>query len=311
MGNSESLSEKRGCPACASTEARDRGEKNGYEILACRSCGTLYTSRVPPPLSESAYDYESYYTEENLTAPDFVLKRLDEIIAEFAPYKKNNRLLDVGFGSGVVMQTAARAGWTAMGQEISGTAVAHARSLGFEVFRGELVDAKYESDSFDVVTCSEVFEHVPDPQELAFEMARILRPGGLLWATTPHGKSISERLLKLEWSLNCPPEHLQLFSIKGMKKLLTEAGFRRVKVFTEVVNPFEILHKLRKPQKNSGGEKSVEAEENGEGFNRTQSSYQLNEFLTKSPGRTALKNIANRMIRITRLGDDLKIWAEK
>lgn len=310
MSEGETLSVKRNCPACSSAEARTRGEKNGYEILACKGCGTLYTSRVPPPQSESAYDYESYYTEENLTAPDFVFKRLEEIVAGFSPYGQNKRLLDVGFGSGVIMQTAARAGWTVMGQEISGTAVAHARSLGFEVFRGELVDAKYEDDYFDVITCSEVFEHVPDPRELAFEMARILRPGGLLWATTPHGKSISERLLKLKWSLNCPPEHLQLFSIKGMKHLLKEAGFRRFKVFTEVINPFEIMHTLRSSQKEDEGGSAQECG-NGEGFNRTQSSYQLNEFLTKSRGRTALKNIANKVIRITRLGDDLKIWAEK
>jgi 2-polyprenyl-3-methyl-5-hydroxy-6-metoxy-1,4-benzoquinol methylase len=310
MVKSEPARSVRSCPACDSRAARDRGEKNGYQILACRSCGTLYTDRVPPPQSETAYDYESYYTEDNLTPPAFVFKRLEEIVGEYAPFRKNNRLLDVGFGSGVIMQTAKRGGWTVMGQEISGTAAQHARSLGFEVFQGELVDAKYENDYFDVVTCSEVFEHVPDPRELAQEMARVLRPGGLLWATTPHGKSISERLLKLKWSLNCPPEHLQLFSIKGMKKLLTEAGFRKVKVFTEVINPFEIMHTLRPPRK-SAGDAGDKTEENGEGFNRTQSSYQLNEFLTKSPGRQALKSFANKVIRLTRLGDDLKIWAEK
>ncbi|MDT4898888.1 MAG: hypothetical protein QOH25_3965 [Acidobacteriota bacterium] len=309
MVKSEILSDKRHCPACDSGAARDRGEKNGYEILACRSCGTIYTSRVPPPQSESACDYESYYTEDNLTPPAFVFDRLDEIVAEYSPYRENNRLLDVGFGSGVMMQAAKRAGWTAMGQEISRTAIEHARSFDFDVFCGELVDAKYDDDYFDVITCSEVLEHVNDPGELAVEMARILRPGGLLWATTPHGKSISERLLKLKWSLNCPPEHLQLFSISGMKTLLVKAGFRQVKVFTQGVNPFEILRTLRGSGESSESNGSGEADK--EAFNRTQSSYQLNEFLTKSPGRQALKNVANKVIRMSRLGDDLKIWAVK
>lgn len=308
MSESELNGGVRLCPACNSEARFDGGEKNGYPILYCRGCGTLYTAWVPALESEEACDYEGYYTEENLKVPDFVYKRLAEIVADFSRYRQTNRFLDVGFGSGVMMQAAQRAGWQAMGQEISRRAFEHARSFGFEVFCGELHAAKYPDDYFDVVVCSEVFEHVADPQGLGKEMARILRPGGLLWATTPHGKSISERLLKLKWSLNCPPEHLQLFSIKGMKKLLADAGFSRVNVFTQGVNPFEILHTLRGTPEGVG---NGSADENHTGFNRTQSSYQLNDFLTKSPTRQALKNIANKMISISRLGDDLKIRAEK
>ena len=77
---------------------------------------------------------------------------------------------------------------------------------------------------FDVVIASEVLEHVLDPHAMLVEILRVLRPGGLLWATTPHGRGISARLLGLEWSNVCPPEHLQLFSVAGICR--RQAGSR-------------------------------------------------------------------------------------
>ena len=309
MGETEAKADERPCPACGSRARDERGEKNGYRILDCKACRTLYTDRVPAPASTEACDYEEYYHEGNLNVPDFVHKRLDEIFAEYEPYRKEGRFLDVGFGSGVMMQAAARAGWTPMGQEISRKAAEHARAQGFEVFCGELADARYPDNHFDVIACSEVLEHVPDPRSLAAEMARLLRPGGLLWATTPHGNSISERILKLKWSLQCPPEHLQLFSVKGMKGMLADVGFSRAKVFTLGVNPFEIWHTLRHGRAAAAGAAGDAPAEPR--FDRTESSYQLNEFLTRNPASRAAKTIANGLIRISGMGDALKIWAVK
>jgi 2-polyprenyl-3-methyl-5-hydroxy-6-metoxy-1,4-benzoquinol methylase len=63
------------------------------------------------------------------------------------------------------------------------------------VFHGEIEDAGFDDDRFDVVVLSEVVEHLTDPRTLLNEVHRILRPGGLLWATTPNGSGLSWRLL--------------------------------------------------------------------------------------------------------------------
>ncbi len=99
------------------------------------------------------------------------------------------------------------------------------RGRDFEVFCGELEKANYPDDYFDVVFASEVLEHVLDPRAMLEEIARVLRPGGLLWATTPHGRGISTRLLGLEGS----NDYFQLFSVAGIKGL-RNAGFRHVEV---------------------------------------------------------------------------------
>lgn len=96
----------RSCPACGSDSMRDQGRKNDFQLLSCRSCGTLYIS--PLPSEGHAKDYDDYYDARTLSIPDFIADRLDEIVAGFAPYRRTNRFLDVGFGAGSLMRAAAR-----------------------------------------------------------------------------------------------------------------------------------------------------------------------------------------------------------
>jgi SAM-dependent methyltransferase len=296
------------CPACRRAGGRSRGSKNGFRVFTCELCATLFTVQLPG--TNHSQDYNAYYTAENLTVPAFIEKRLDEIVSTFEPYRKNNRLLDVGFGAGSFLQAAARNNWQAFGVEVSQSAVEHVRERGFEVFCGELEKAAYPDDYFDVVILSEVLEHVPDPMALLEASVRVLRPGGLLWATTPHGRGISARLLGLEWSNVCPPDHLQLFSVAGAQGLLSVAGMRRVEIVTHGTNPFEILHSMRARLKGAAPDKGGPANE-GDSFNRVESSYQLNEFLSDSPLRRFLKGTLNSLLNVVRMGDSLKIRAEK
>lgn len=296
------------CPACKRAGGRSRGSKNDFRVFSCESCATLFTVQLPG--ISHTQDYSAYYTAQNLTVPVFIEKRLDEIVSTFEPYRKNNRLLDVGFGAGSFLEAAARSNWQAFGVEVSQSAVENVRELGFEVFCGELEKAAYPDDYFDVVILSEVLEHVPDPMALLEASVRVLRPGGLLWATTPHGRGVSARLLGLEWSNVCPPDHLQLFSVAGTKALLSGAGLRRVEIATHGTNPFEILHSIRARMKRAAPEKGGLANE-GESFNRVESSYQLNEFLSDSPLRRFLKGTLNSLLNMLRMGDSLKIRADK
>lgn len=291
----------RPCPACEADAPVYRGLKFGFDVISCSHCRTLYTAHLPE--AEAAEAYDNYYCEQNLSAPAFINQRLDQIVAQFAPYRQHGRLLDVGFGAGTLLEAARRAGWEARGVEVSQSAIEHVRKSGFDVYCGTLEEARYPDAYFDVVTASEVLEHVPHPQPILNEIARVVRPGGLLWATTPHGRGMSAHLLKLKWSAICPPEHLQLFSVGGMKKMLAQAGFRRVRVATEGVNPYELLQTLRgqSPQ-GVNGEQSIA---------RVESSYQLNEALMASPSRRLLKSALNNLLNLGRIGDSLKIWAEK
>ncbi len=319
MTGANGNSSGRVCPACEAGRGRARGEKNGHALEVCAVCGTLYAHRT----EAAPLDYDGYYGESNLSVPEFIGARLDEIFAAFAPHRKTNRLLDVGCGAGSILQAARRAGWDAEGLEVSRTAAEHVRAEGFKVFCGEIAEASYPDAHFDVVTASEVLEHVADPAPLLEEVARIIRPGGVFWATTPHGRGLSARVLGLEWSTICPPEHLQLFSLGGARRMVERAGFRRVRVTSRGCNPFEIWRSLRTRGNGASahaakeqvvadaGSPDAEVPAEGERFDRVATGYRLNEALLRNPATRAVKAALNATLGATRLGDSIRIWAEK
>ena len=291
----------RACAACGSNASRPLGEKHGFALVACRDCATVYTPYSPWYSSE--FYYETYYKDEDLSPPPFVQTRLEEITAEFAPYRQTNRLLDIGCGAGNLLMAARKNGWDAHGLDVSANAVKHVRELGFEVFHGELAEAQFPAGHFDVITAAEFLEHLPEPRLVLTEVARLLRPGGLLWTTTPHARGLSGRVLGVKWRCIWPPEHLQLFSAGGLKSLLVDVGFRDIRVQTTGGNPMEILHAM-------GGKKDAPRTVD-QHFDRVATGYQLNESLMKSRPRRALKNILNGVLNLSRLGDSLKVFATR
>jgi SAM-dependent methyltransferase len=291
---------QRACVACGSTNARSLGTKNELEIVECRECATLYTPYSPWYSSTLFYSCH-YISEEELSPPAFVTTRLKEIVSAFSPYRKTNRLLDIGCGAGLLLEAARKQGWNAQGLDVSSNAVKHVRELGFEVFEGELQDAGFPSQHFDVITAAELLEHLFEPRPLLQEVARLLRPGGLFWITTPHAHGLSARVLGLKWRCIWPPEHLQLFSVRGVKKLLHDAGFRQMRVDTTGGNPIEIFHAMGAAKT---APKTVDHH-----FDRVTTSYRLNESMMKSRSRQVLKNTVNSFLNLSRLGDSLKVFA--
>lgn len=291
------------CLCCESIDYETVGEKNNHTIKICKKCKTLSANSQ----TSNFFDYDDYYSEGNLEIPSFVLERLAEIVAEFAAFRKTNRLLDVGCGAGSILKAAADVGWQAEGLEVSASSVEFLKNNGFKVFHGQLEEAAFPDNHFDVITAAEIIEHIHDPQKILNESFRILRPGGLFWGTTPNGQGLSSKILGSEWSCVAPPEHLQLFSIKGLKIMLKRAGFRRIEIKTHGINPFEIIEGVKQSMKSKIGKKDALSN----GINRVQTSYELNDAFTASSWRKNVKGLLNEALNLARVGDSLKIKAVK
>jgi SAM-dependent methyltransferase len=246
------------------------------------------------PTGEALHDvYRDHYSG---APPAGVETRIAEIVRGFAQRRRTGRLLDVGFGAGLILDAGRRAGWIVSGTEMSASAVAAAAARGLDVVHARLEEARFPAGAFDVVTVAEVLEHLVDPLSLLVEVRRVLRPGGLLWATTPHASGLSARLLGTRWSVVSPQEHVQLFTAAGMRTLLRRAGFRDPHLVLQGVNPYEIVSHFR------GGARIGGAE-------RTRTSQELNEYFSVSRPRAALKTAANAVLSLLRLGDSMKIRA--
>jgi SAM-dependent methyltransferase len=293
------LSLHRPCPACGG-RSTPLGRKGTFTMLRCSHCGCLHTAEVPSSAGRPDYD-QTYTATEMADVPEFIHQRVSDIVSSFHRYRQTNRFLDLGFGSAVFLQAAAAQGWDVSGVEVSRSAVENARRLGFpNVFHGDLATADYPARRFDVVVASEVLEHVEDVRTLLQGVIRVLRPGGLFWASTPHARGLSFRLLRLQWSVVCPPQHLQLFSVPALKLLLRDAGFQSISLTTHGFNPYEVL------QTHFG---SGHGTGTGPGVKAGTTSRELNERWMRTPSRRAGKQVLNAMLNLTRLGDRLKVHA--
>jgi len=149
-------------------------------------------------------------------------------VLSFPPRLPDGRprtLLDVGCGSGRFLARMRDLGWTVCGVEPDPEAAERARGLGLTVHTGTLSQAGFPSAAFDVVTLWEVIEHLPNPVEALVEVARVLRPDGLLVLSTPNVESLAARWFGAYWFNADVPRHVALYTPQALRRLLERAGF--------------------------------------------------------------------------------------
>src|SRR5690606_18277001 len=124
-------------------------------------------------------------------------------------------VLDIGCGGGILAESMARKGADVTGIDLSEKALKvadlHSLESGIQV-RYELIAAEdlaaRESGSFDVVTCMEMLEHVPDPASIVAACARLAKPGGRIFFSTinRNPKSYLHAVIGAEYILHLLPK---------------------------------------------------------------------------------------------------------
>ena len=273
------------CLLCHSPRIRPLKEEYAHAFLVrCEDCGLVFGRRIPS--EEELRIHYSGYRRNNPLSP-VTIKRYEELLAQFEPYRKSGRILDVGCGDGYFLDVAKKAGWEVYGSEFTDEAVSLCRAKGIHMHQGRIQEYKPGMD-FDVITSFEVLEHINDGEEHVTHLYRLLRPGGLFYFTTPNFNSMSRRWLGGKWNIIEYPEHLVYYTPATVTRLLKNAGFRRKKLITTGFSPQRF--------KISAGTAATPGN----------SDEQLRQKIEGKSWLRLVKKLLNAALSFTRSGDTLK-----
>ena len=213
--------------------------KSGLPVVRCQNCRLIYVNprlrqavlwrRYSRDYFENEYlpQHGPYSSEANYRTHAAALQRL----RYYAPTR--GRLLDVGCAIGLFLAAAQMDGWSVTGSELSEFAADYAqREFGFPVTSGNIDDLNLPPASFDAITLWETIEHVQSPFNVIRKLAGFVRPGGVLAISTPNISSLSYRLLRDQWWMVAPQEHIYYFAPPTLQRLLQQLGFEVKELWT-------------------------------------------------------------------------------
>jgi len=129
---------------------------------------------------------------------------------------KGKQVLDVGCGGGILSDAMARAGATVTGIDLAGKSLKVAQlhalesqtpNVSYREISAEALAVESPAQ-FDVVTCMEMLEHVPDPASIVKACATLVKPGGWVFFSTlnRNPKSFLFAIIGAEYVLNLLPK---------------------------------------------------------------------------------------------------------
>lgn len=173
-------------------------------------------------------------------------RKAEKILSVLSDYYsgrlENLTVLDLGCSSGFIANTISKRVNKLLGVDIDKKAVEYARENfkrdNLEFDTQDAINLDFADESFDLVVCSHIYEHVPDSSKLMKEVKRVLKPGGVCYFAAGNKWNLIETHYKLPFLSIIPKRWAHIYlrllnkgdhyyenhlTLGGLKKLV--AGF--------------------------------------------------------------------------------------
>jgi 2-polyprenyl-3-methyl-5-hydroxy-6-metoxy-1,4-benzoquinol methylase len=279
---------------CGSTKLKPLSGFEKHHLSKCSGCGFVFCKPIPTK-EELDKVYEGYGRNDYLS--DLTIQAYERILDSFEPYRKTNKLIDVGCGIGYFLEVAKKRGWEIYGTEFTEEAVKICENKGAKMELGVLNPDNYEPESFDVVCSFEVIEHINNPRQELTNFNKLLRKGGLVYCTTPNFNAVERYQLGADWNVLGYPEHLSYYTPKTLKRVFTESGFHTKEVLATGISITRI-----KKSKGSSKQATISA---------TSDDEKLRNQIAGNPLLGVAKDVINWKLTLFGIGNSLKGWFVK
>ena len=227
------------CDCCGSENWRELFSENDVHLGQCPECDLLYIKEMPPLEIRITEIEEGHYagSEEMLSAnrqlqgEQIMAGRFQKYVDLVREQVTGGRWLDIGCGTGLLLQQAGKSGFEPEGLELNQARRETASKVGgFHVHGVPVEDAGIPDGTFDVVSMINVFSHLTSPTETFRELRRILKPRGVVLMATGEITAGVAKSHMLTWNLG---DHLYFL------------GDRTIDTYASRLD-FEVVHHTRR-----------------------------------------------------------------
>lgn len=211
------------------------GMDGNFQFVKCKKCGLL---RQNPYLEWDSLkefypeNYSSYLPQ--VTDISSRIKRIDKKYGLYKrvkfinKYKPSGNWLDVGSGTGRVLQEAYRwRQWHLMGIEPTIEAAKYSeRITGIKIHQTKIEDFNDFKEYFDIVTMWDVLEHLENPIDVLKKIWSLLKPNGIFVFSIPNLTSWDRKVFKDYWIGYDLPRHMYLFPPNLLYEIFEKIGFK-------------------------------------------------------------------------------------
>jgi len=217
------------CPLCASSETmllfkrrdlRHHITDIPFNVVRCQQCSLVYINPRPSPDEIHSYYPEEYYSPDD--DADKLLRDHNEefrikhqYLADIPP----GRVLDIGCAKGEFLMFMRHQGWDVSGLDFSQKPP---NVFGLDIRYGDLDNARFSKETFDLVTLWAVLEHVYDPLAMLSRIREFLKVDGSILLAATNFRSLPGRIMRQD----DVPRHTILFTKQTLGQLLRLSGFK-------------------------------------------------------------------------------------
>ncbi len=206
------------CPLCSGPSAPE-GINGRVPLVKCHSCGFVYAGLPDSEIAAANQCGEETKDLYRRMQSAFDVAWFDWLVGRFP----GKAVLDIGCGNGLLLRRYQAAGWNVAGVDPAPWAQTSDYPLFADI-------AQVPQDSYDVVMCTSVLEHIPDPVGMIDAALAVTRPGGVVYLSVPNYASWAARRRPERMREQELPYHCNFFTARDLRHVCACVGVRSFRV---------------------------------------------------------------------------------